>query len=184
MCCKYQLSSGCPGGISECPCVCRPHPRPTDPESRGGGQGVGGVRGKGSRHLCRWLESYAAALGRASLYLNPSSLASYEGSCSLIPSLSSAQFSSVAPSCPTFCSSMDCSMLGFPVHHQLPEFTQTHVHRVSDAIQPSHPCCPLLLPPSIFPSIRVFSSESVLHIRCQSTGVSALASFLPKNTQD
>ena len=56
---------------------------------------------------------------------------------------------------------MDCSMPGFPVHHQLLELTQTHVHRVSDAIL----CHPLLLLPSIFPSNRVFSSESVLHIR-------------------
>ena len=60
---------------------------------------------------------------------------------------------------------MDCSILGFPVHHQCLELTQTHVHRVGDTIQPSHPCCPLLLPPSIFSSIRVFSIESVLHIR-------------------
>ena len=60
---------------------------------------------------------------------------------------------------------MDCSMRDFPVHHQLLEFTQTHVHWVGDAIQPSHLCRPLLLPPSIFPSIRVFSNESVLHIR-------------------
>ena len=49
------------------------------------------------------------------------------------------QFSSVAQSCPTRCDPMDCSTPGFPVHHQLPEFTQTHVHRVGDAIQPSHP---------------------------------------------
>ena len=56
---------------------------------------------------------------------------------------------------------MDCSMPGFPVLHHLQELAQTHVHRVSDAIQPSHP----LSSPSIFPSIRVFSSESVLHIR-------------------
>ena len=56
-------------------------------------------------------------------------------------------------------------MPGFPVHHLLPKPTQTHVHRVSDAIQPSHLCHPLLLPPSIFPSIRVFSTESVPHIR-------------------
>ena len=49
------------------------------------------------------------------------------------------QFSSVAQSCPTLCHPMDCSMPGLPVHHQLPEFTQTHVHWVSDAIQPSHP---------------------------------------------
>ena len=63
------------------------------------------------------------------------------------------------------CDPMDCSMLGLPVHHWLPEFTQTHAHWVGDAIQPSHLCHPLLLPPSIFPSIRVFSNESVLCIR-------------------
>ena len=59
---------------------------------------------------------------------------------------------------------MDCSMPGLPVHHQLPEFTQTHAHWV----MPSNHlifCHPLLLPPSIFPSIRVFSKESVLQIR-------------------
>ena len=53
-------------------------------------------------------------------------------------------FSSVAQSCPTLCDLMDCSTPGFPVHHQLPEFIQTHVHLVGDAIQPFHP----LLPPS------------------------------------
>ena len=58
---------------------------------------------------------------------------------------------------------MDCK--GFPVYHQFSELTQTHVHRVDDAIQPSHPLSSLLFPPSIFPSIRVFSKESVLHIR-------------------
>ena len=51
----------------------------------------------------------------------------------------SVQFSSVAQSCPTLCDPMNCSTPGLPVHHQLPEFIQTHVHRVSDAIQPSHP---------------------------------------------
>ena len=60
---------------------------------------------------------------------------------------------------------MDCSTPGFPFHHQHPELTQTHVHRVSDAIQLSYLCHPLLLLPSIFPSIRVFSNESVLRIR-------------------
>ena len=49
------------------------------------------------------------------------------------------QFSSVAQSCPTLCDPMNCSTPGLPVHHQHPEFTQTHVHRVGDAIQPSHP---------------------------------------------
>ena len=71
------------------------------------------------------------------------------------------QFSSVAQSCPTLCDPMDCSMPGLPVHHQLPELAQTHVHRVSDAIQPDH----LLLLHPIFPSIRVFSNESALQIR-------------------
>ena len=52
---------------------------------------------------------------------------------------SSVQFSSVAQSCPTLCDPMNRSTPGLPVHHQLPEFSQTHVHRVSDAIQPSHP---------------------------------------------
>ena len=75
------------------------------------------------------------------------------------------QFSSVTQSCPTLCDPMDCSTPGLSVHHQHPESTQTHVHWVSDAIQPSHPLSALLLPPSIFPSIRVFSNESLLHIR-------------------
>ena len=58
--------------------------------------------------------------------------------CGSLP-LSSVQFSSVAQSCPTFCNPINRSTPGLPVRHQLPEFTETHVHRVSDAIQPSHP---------------------------------------------
>ena len=68
-------------------------------------------------------------------------------------------------SCLTLCDPMDCSTPAFPVHHQFPELAQTHVHWVGDAMQPSHP---LLYPSpsaSIFLSIRVFSNESVLHIR-------------------
>ena len=76
---------------------------------------------------------------------------------------------------------MHCNTPGFHIHHQLLKLTKTHVHWVSDAIQPSHP---LLLLPSIYPSIRVFSNESVLCIRCQSVGVSASASVLPMNIQD
>ena len=67
--------------------------------------------------------------------------------------------------CPTLCDLMDCSMPGFPVPHHLPESAQTHVHWI---VMPSNHlilCCPLLLFSSIFPSIRVFSSELVLHIR-------------------
>ena len=75
------------------------------------------------------------------------------------------QFTSVAQSCPTLCNPMDCSMPGLPVHHQLLELAQTHVHEL---VMPSNHlilCYSLLLPPSIFPSIRVFSNESVLRIR-------------------
>ena len=75
------------------------------------------------------------------------------------------QFSSVTQSCPTLCDPMNRSTPGLPVHHQLPEFTQTHVLRVSDAIQLSHPLSPLLLLPLIPPSIRVFSNESALCMR-------------------
>ena len=63
------------------------------------------------------------------------------------------------------CDPMNHSMPGLPVHHQLPEFTQTHVHRISDAIQPSHPLSPLSPPVPIPPSIRVFSNESTLLMR-------------------
>ena len=75
------------------------------------------------------------------------------------------QFSSVAQSCPTLCDPMNRSMPGLPVHHKLPEFTQTHVHRVSDAIQPSHPLSSPSLPAPIPSSIRVFSNESTLRMR-------------------
>ena len=60
---------------------------------------------------------------------------------------------------------MDCSTPGFLVHHQLLELAQTHVYPFSNAIQPTHPLFPLLLLPSIFPSIRVFPKESVIRIR-------------------
>ena len=72
------------------------------------------------------------------------------------------RISSVAQSCPTLCEPVNRSMPGLPVHHHLPEFTQTHVHRVSDAIQPSHPLLSLLLLSPIPPSIRIFSNESTL----------------------
>ena len=95
----------------------------------------------------------------------------------------SVQFSSVAQSCPTLCDTMNCSTPGLPVHHQLPEITQTHVYRVGDAIQPSHPLSSPSPPapnPSqhqSFPMSQLFASGG------QSTGVWALASFLPKKSQ-
>ena len=95
------------------------------------------------------------------------------------------QFSSVAQSCPTLCHYLNRSTPGLYVHHQLPEFTQTHVHLVSDAIQLSHPLvvpfssCPQSLPASgFFPVSQHFTWGG------QSIGVSASASVLPKNTQD
>ena len=94
------------------------------------------------------------------------------------------QFSSVAQSCPTLCNPTNRSTPGLPVHHQLPEFTQTHVHQVTDAIQPSH----LLSspsPPAPNPSQHQSLSQWVnsLH-KVAKVLVSALASVLPKNTQD
>ena len=91
--------------------------------------------------------------------------------CVFLPSLlnifcfCSVQFSSVAQSCLTLCNPMNRSTPGFPVYHQLPEFTQTHVHRVGDAIQPSHPLLSPSPPAPICPSIRVFSNESTLRMR-------------------
>ena len=85
---------------------------------------------------------------------------------------------------PTLCDPINCSTPGFPVLHYLPEFAQTHVHWVSDAIQLAHPLPPHLLLPSIFPSIRVFSNELALHISDQSIGASALSSVLSMSIQD
>ena len=83
----------------------------------------------------------------------------------VIPLLGISQsVSSVTQLCPTLHNPMDCSTPGFPVHHQLPEPTQTHVHHVGDSIQASHLSSPSP-PTSIFPSIRVFSNKSVLCIR-------------------
>ena len=92
---------------------------------------------------------------------------------------------SVARSCLTLCMTLDCSPLGFPVLHHLPEFAQTHVHWVSDTIQPSHP----LLSPSppalnLFPASGSFLLSQFFASGGQSTGVSASASVLPVNIQD
>ena len=128
---------------------------------------------------------YAAA---KSLQSCPTLYDSIDGSPpgSLIPGILQArsdQIRSVTQSCPTLFDPMNHSMPGLPVHHQLPEFTEPHVHQVSDAIQPSHPLLspsPLAPNPSqhqSFPMSQLFTSGG------QSTGVSALASFLPKKSQ-
>ena len=99
-------------------------------------------------------------------------------------SSSSVQFSSVVQSCPTPCDPMNRSTPGLPVHHQLPEYTQTHVHRVSDAnpaisssISPFSSC------PQSLPASKSFPTSQFFAWGGQSTGVSALASFLPKKSQ-
>ena len=99
-------------------------------------------------------------------------------------SISSIQFSSVAQSSPTLRNHLDCSTPGFPVHHQLPELIQTHVHRVSDAIQQSHPVVPFSSFLQSFPESRSFSMSQFFAWSGQSIRVSALASVLPMNIQD
>ena len=97
-----------------------------------------------------------------------------------ISSVSSVQFSRSVVS---DCDPMNCSTPDLPVHHQLPEFTQTHVHRVGDAIQPSYPLSSPS-PPAPNPSQHQSFPMSQLFVwGGQSTGVSALASFLPMNTR-
>ena len=98
------------------------------------------------------------------------------------PNMDPVQFSSVAQSCPTLCDPMNHSMPGLPVHHQLPESTQTHVHRVSDAIQPSHPLSFSSCSQS-FPALGSFQMSQLFASGGQSIGVSASASVLPMNTQ-
>ena len=95
----------------------------------------------------------------------------------------SVQFSLVTQLCPTLCDPMSRSMPGLPVHHQLPEFTQTHIHWVSDAIQPSyHLLSPS--PPAPNPSQhQSFPMSQVFTWGGQTIGVSALASFHPKKSQ-
>ena len=101
----------------------------------------GGVSTSGALRL--WAMNPLESLGvvaRGSKYINiPTTVWGWVDNISYMSALSSIQFSSVAQSCPTLCNPMNCSTPGLPVHHQLPEFTQTHVHRVGDAIQPSHP---------------------------------------------
>ena len=97
----------------------------------------------------------------------------------------SIQFSSVAQSCWTLCDTMDFSTSGFPVHQQLPEFTQTHVHRVGDAIQPSHPLSSPS-PPALNLSQHqgLFQWVSSSHQMAKVLGDSASAWVLPMNIQD
>ena len=95
------------------------------------------------------------------------------------------QFNSVAQLCPTVYNSMNCSTPGPPVHHQLPEPTQTHVHWIGDAIQPSHPLSSPS-PPALNLSQQqgLFQMSQLFASGSQSIGVLASTSVLPMNTQD
>ena len=96
----------------------------------------------------------------------------------------SVQFSSVTQSCPTLCDPMNLSTPGLPVHHQLPEFTQTHVHWVSDAIQPSHPLSSPSSPaPNHSQHQSLFQWVNSSHEVAKVLEFSPLASFLPKKSQ-
>ena len=96
------------------------------------------------------MSAYVSQSRRCHIIRIPCSLGSVQFSCSFVSNL---------------CDPMDYSTPGFPVHHQLLELSQTHVYQVGDANLPSYPLSPPLLLPSIFPSKRVFSNESVLCIR-------------------
>ena len=111
----------------------------------------------------------------------------------LLVGVYSFQFTSVAQLCPTLCDPKNRSMPGLPVHHQLLEFTQTHVHRVSDAIQPLSQWCHPAISSSVIPffscpqSLQAsgsFPMSQLFSWGGQSIRVSALASVLPMNTQD
>jgi len=95
------------------------------------------------------------------------------------------QFSSVVQSYLSLCEPKECSMPGLPVHQQLPEVTQTHVHQVSDAIQPSHPLSSPSPPTfNLFPASGSFQMSYFFPSGGRSIGVSASASVLPMNIQD
>ena len=94
------------------------------------------------------------------------------------------QFSSVTQLCPTLCDPMDRSTPALPVHRQLPELAHIHVHRVGDALQPSHPVVPFSSGPQSFPASVSFPMSWLFTSGGQSIGVSASASVLPMNIQD
>jgi len=98
----------------------------------------------------------------------------------------STQFSSVAQLCPTLCDPLDCSMPGFPVHHQLPELSQTQVHRVNPLVHPpiSSSVVPFSSCLQSFPASGCFPVSQFFASGGQRIGVSASASVLPANIQD
>ena len=124
-----------------------------------------------SDSMKRFKLSYSQVLFFASTELN-------------LTSTSSVQLSSATQSCSTLWDPIDCSTPGFPVHHQRLEFVQTHVHRVGDAIQPSHSAAPFSSFLQSFPASTSFTVSQFFISHGQSVGASASASVLPMNIQD
>ena len=121
---------------------------------------------------------------KSRIILTMTSLPIFDKRDNLNSAFSSVQFNSVAQSCPALCYPMDCSMPGLPVYHQFPEFTQTHVHWVGDAIQPSHPLSSPSSPPfNLSQHQGLFQGVSSSH-QVAKVFVSASASVLPMNIED
>ena len=121
-------------------------------------------------HISSYIQSYIYECKFRKKQKEKYGTRNYEGMAKIVERedpeiISSHQFSSVAQSCPLLCDPMGCSTPGFPVHHQLPELSK---FMSTELVMPYNHlilCCPRLLPPSIIPSIRAFSTELVLHIR-------------------
>ena len=144
-----------------------------------------------TKHQPHWPSLYSSY---SHFYLTALALAVFSACDAFLPKLCmatfvihltvSVQFSSVTQSCLTLCDPMNHSTPGLPVHHQLPESTQTHVHRVGDAIQPSHPLSSPFPPAPNPPASGSFPMSQLFTRGGQSIGVSASASVLPMNTED
>ena len=126
-----------------------------------------------------WDESYLNVCKTIKLTSGKENSQEYKNIDILLQSVSSVAQSCLIP----LCDPMDCSMSGFPVHHQLSELTQTHVHRVNDAMQPSHPLSSLLSRLQSFPASGSFPTSQLFKSGCHSIGASASASVLPMNIQ-
>ena len=143
----------------------------------------GGLPSMGSHRVGHdWSDLAAAAAARLVITFLPRSKCLYFHGCSHHVQWFSVQFSWVAPSCATVCDPMNRSTAGLPLHHQLPEFTKTHVHRVRDAISSS--VVPFSSCPQSFPASRSFPVSQLFAWGGQSIGISTSTSVISVNTQD
>ena len=130
-----------------------------------------------------WLDIFAVQGTLKNLLQHHSSKASTLRHSAFFICSAFSMFHSVTQSCPTLCNSMDCSKPGSPVHHQLPELIQIHVHQISDAIQPSHPPAIPFSCLQIFPASGSFQMSQFFPSGGQSIGSSASVSVIPVNIQ-